>query len=140
MRPYGWALAGVTLIAFICGKRFSGRNAVAALRGLRLLAVELYTGAMNAARFELWLAKTLMPQLRPGDVIIMDNARFHRPRALRRLVRGRGLRIIFLPPYSPDLNPIEQVWANRKRQLRSIMPRQKFATLIHALKFVFKVK
>jgi transposase len=81
-------------------------------------AVECYRQATDSAFFERWFEDYLLAEIPTGYTIIMDNARFHRKKKLRKLARGK-VRLLFLPPYSPDYNPIEQSWANMKRFLRN---------------------
>jgi len=94
-------------------------NVVAALCGGEHYAVRCYEHSTNAASFEEWFENTLLPALPHGQgyTVILDNASHHRRKALRKLARGK-VRLLFLPPYSPDYNPIEKSWANMKRFLR----------------------
>lgn len=77
-----------------------------------------YESRTNSHWFEAWFAYYLCPKLPENCVVIMDNARFHRKKQLRDIAEVFGFRIIFLPPYSPDKNPIEKLWANMKRWLK----------------------
>ncbi|MCP5067870.1 MAG: IS630 family transposase [bacterium] len=79
--------------------------------------------AANTERFTAWVRKYLAPRLRRGDIVIMDNLRAHKGAEVQRLVESRGASIKFLPPYSPDLNPIESAWALGKKRLKKIAPR-----------------
>jgi transposase len=81
-----------------------------------LLAPMLFEGTCNTEVFNHWLEHMLLPTLRVGSVIIMDNARFHQSARTRELIDDAGCELVFLSPYSPDLNPIEKRWANLKRQ------------------------
>ncbi len=78
-----------------------------------------YSGTMNSNLFEFWFEQQLLPALSPETVIVMDNASFHRKAQLISVAQKHGVRLIFLPPYSPDLNPIENFWAWLKRFLQS---------------------
>jgi len=73
--------------------------------------------------FEAYVRTTLAPALRPGDIAILDNLSPHRRAAVAEIIRARGARILFLPPYSPDLNPIEKMWSKVKAIIRSLKPR-----------------
>lgn len=73
--------------------------------------------------FLAYLEQVLCPQLRPGQVVIMDNLSAHKVEGVRALIEGAGARLIYLPPYSPDLNPIEQAWSKVKQLLRSLKAR-----------------
>ena len=78
----------------------------------------LLDGPINAEGFEAYVEKVLVPTLRPGDLVIMDNLGSHKGKAVRRAIRSAGAKLFFLPKYSPDLNPIEQVFAKLKHLLR----------------------
>lgn len=83
----------------------------------------------------MWLKDFLIPELKPGQVVIMDNATFHKSEESRKLIEKAGCRILFLPAYSPDLNPIEVFWANFKKMVRSNLERVK--SLAEAIDFSF---
>ena len=85
----------------------------------QILADICFRGSMNAHRFEEWFCKHLLPLVRNGDVIILDNASYHRKKQLAKLAQVYGVIVIFLPTYSPDFNLVEKVWANLKRFLRN---------------------
>jgi len=76
----------------------------------------LFEGTCNTEVFNLWLEQMLLPCLVTGSVIVLDNATFHKSELTVRLVEEAGCKLLFLPPYSPDLNPIEKLWGNIKRQ------------------------
>ena len=83
----------------------------------------LLDGPINAEGFEAYVEKVLVPTLRPGDLAIMDNLGSHKGKAVRRAIRSAGAKLFFLPKYSPDLNPIEQVFAKLKHLLRNAAAR-----------------
>ncbi len=83
----------------------------------------LLDGPINGERFTLYVEMVLLPTLKPGDIVVWDNLGSHKSKALRRMVRQGGATIFFLPKYSPDLNPIEQVFAKLKHQLRKAVAR-----------------
>jgi transposase len=86
------------------------------VRGVRaLMTVE---GGTDAEVFEAFLERVLVPKLRPGDIVILDNVGAHKPETVRRLIAAAGASLIFLPPYSPDLNPIELAWSKLKAALK----------------------
>lgn len=87
------------------------------------------------ALFNMWIEKMLIPELYAGQIVIMDNAAFHKSAKTRELIEGKGCRLIFLPPYSPDLNPIEIFWANFKRKVRKVL--NQFKTLSEAIDYAF---
>ena len=83
--------------------------------------------AMNGLAFLTYVSKVLVPELRPGDIVIMDNLPAHKLVAIRRVIEGAGARLLYLPPYSPDLNPIEMAFSKMKAYLRKLAPRTKEA-------------
>ena len=103
----------------------------------RILAPFQYTGTMDSSLFELWFSDQLLPSLDKGTVIVMDNASFHSKKRLFFAAQNAGCRLLFLPPYSPELNPIENFWAWLKRFLRKILPDA--ASLDDALSAAFQL-
>lgn len=87
----------------------------------KVIAPFEYTGYTDTHLFNGWFKQCLLPELNPNNVVIMDNARFHKDPELINMALGKGIRIIYLPAYSPDLNPIEKFWANLKRNIRKII-------------------
>ena len=81
-----------------------------------------FTGSCNTELFVAWVKEMLVPELSPGQVIVMDNASFHKSSIIKEAIEDAGCRLIFLPPYSPDLNPIEKFWANLKRWINQYLP------------------
>ena len=101
---------------------------LAALRHNRIEAPWVVDGPINGESFRLYVEKVLAPTLRPGDIVILDNLASHKSKAVRAIIRAAGARLFFLPPYSPDLNPIEQVFAKLKHLLRKAAERTFEAT------------
>jgi len=101
---------------------------IAALRHDRIDAPWVIDGPINGAIFLVYIEKILAPTLSPGDVVVLDNLGSHKGKAARAAVRAKGAHMIFLPPYSPDLNPIEQVFAKLKHLMRNAQPRTIEAT------------
>ena len=93
---------------------------LAALRCDRIEAPWVLDGPINGESFRTYVDQVLAPTLKPGDVVILDNLGSHKGKAVRRAIRASGARLLFLPPYSPDLNPIEQVFAKFKTLLRKV--------------------
>ena len=120
-REYGYAPKGEKVFGEISGMRFQRTNLVAAQIGGRTVAPMYYDGSTNSAVVEFWFEEKLMPELSPGDVVVMDNAQFHRKGILRQIALRHGVMVLFLPPYSPEYNPIEHLWANIKRWLKKNM-------------------
>jgi len=79
--------------------------------------------AVKAKDFTAWVRDCLAPRLQPGDIVLLDNLRAHKAPAVATLIRRRGATVKFLPPYSPDFNPIEPVWALVKKYIRTVAPR-----------------
>jgi transposase len=119
-RLRGRAPRGERLIGRVPHGHWKTSTLIAALgvRGVRCSAV--LDGAVNAAAFEAFVEQVLVPQLRPGDVVVLDNLSSHKSVRTRALIEGAGAALEFLPPYSPDLNPIEMVFAKIKQLLRSL--------------------
>ena len=88
---------------------------LAALRSDRIVAPCVIDGPINGESFLAYIEQVLVPTLRPGDVVIIDNLGSHKGKAIRRAIRAAGVKLFFLPAYSPDLNPIEQVLPSSKR-------------------------
>ena len=99
-----------------------------ALRCDRLGAPCVIDGPINGESFLAYVEQLLVPTLKPGDIVIMDNLGSHKRQAIRRAIRTAGAKLFFLPPYSPDLNPIEQVFAKLKTLLRKAAERTIEAT------------
>lgn len=117
-REYGYAPRGQKVTGKIKGKKYERLSMVAGKIGDKVVARCEYYGTMTGKLFELWFVSVLLTLIPTGSVIRMDNASWHRKKVLRRLAEAAGCCIIFFPPYSPDLNPIEKVWANFKTFLK----------------------
>ncbi len=117
-RTHGRAARGRRLVARVPHGRWTTMTFVAALRCDWIEAPCVFDGPINARRFRAWVVQFLVPTLRPGDIVVADNLNSHKGRAVRRAIRRAGCHLLFLPPYSPDLNPIEQVFAKLKTLLR----------------------
>ena len=117
-RLRGWAAKGKRLIDKVPHGHWKTATFLAALRNNRIDAPCLFDGPINGERFQAYVEQFLAPTLKPGDVVILDNLGSHKGKAIRRAIRDVGARLLFLPKYSPDLNPIEQVFAKFKTLLR----------------------
>jgi transposase len=114
----GWSPRGQKLIGKAPFGRWRTQTFLAALRCDRIDAPFVLDGPINGQTFTAYVEQFLVPTLAPGDVVILDNLGSHKGAAARKAIRAVGARILFLPPYSPDLNPIEQVFAKLKHLLR----------------------
>ena len=121
-REYAYAPRGVPVFGKISGKKFKRINIVAAKCGTDIISPMTYSGTTDSVLFETWFEKGLLKAIPKHSVIIMDNATFHRKSVLRALADTHDCDVLFLPPYSPDLNPIENFWAWMKSKLRCILP------------------
>jgi putative transposase len=128
----GWAPIGQRLRAKVPNGHWKTMTFLAALRHDRVDAPWLIDGPINGERFLLYVEKVLAPTLKPGDIVVMDNLGSHKSKAVRRAIRQAGARLFFLPKYSPDLNPIEQLFAKLKHWLRKAEQRS-VETVCHAI-------
>jgi transposase len=119
----GWAPRGSRLIGKVPDGRWRTMTFLAALRHDRITAPWLLEGPIDGESFATYVEKVLLPTLRHGDIVIMDNLGSHRGKIIRQLIRSAGAKLFLLPKYSPDLNPIEQVFAKLKHLLRKAAAR-----------------
>lgn len=127
-RLRGWGPRGRRLVEKAPHGHWRTMTFVAALRCDRIAAPCVFDGPINARSFLSYVERVLVPTLEPGDVVILDNLGSHKGQAVRRAIRAAGAKLLFLPPYSPDLNPIEQVFAKLKHLLRQAAERTLDAT------------
>jgi len=136
-REYARAPRGQKVVAKISGRKFKRTNIVAGICRGKWVAPLEYPGTTDSVLFEFWFENFLLKEVDPRSIIILDNARFHRKSVLTDLTERYGRNILFLPLYSPDLNPIELKWAWLKRKLREIL--RDFDSLDDALWSAFQV-
>ena len=133
--PWGYGLRGKKIYGEVSGKRYARESFIAGKVGSKIIAPMCFNGTCNTELFNIWLEEILIPVLKPGQIIIMDNAAFHKSQKTKDLIENAGCRLLFLPPYSPDLNPIEKFWANLKGKIRlSILD---FPSLSSAIDYAF---
>jgi transposase len=117
-RLRGRAPRGARCRAAIPHGHWKSTTLVAALRLEGMTAPMVIDGAMNGEAFRAWVRHMLAPSLAPGDTVVMDNLPAHKVGGVREMIEARGARLLYLPPYSPDFNPIEQAFAKLKALLR----------------------
>lgn len=114
----GWSPRGQRLEAKVPHGHWTTSTFIAALRSDRVDAPWLINGPINGASFLIYVEKVLVPTLTVGDIVIMDNLGSHKSKAVRAAIRAAGAKLLFLPKYSPDMNPIEQLFSKIKHWLR----------------------
>jgi transposase len=124
----GWGPRGERLQARVPHGHWQTLTFIAALRADRVDAPWVIDGPINGELFTLYVEKVLVPTLAKGDIVILDNLGSHKGQAARRAIRAAGAHLLFLPPYSPDLNPIEQLFAKLKHLMRKAEARTVEAT------------
>jgi transposase len=122
-RAEAWAPRNERAVDHVPGRRWESHTVIAALRVDGICAPMVLPGAMNTEALRVWVRDCLCPELRPGDIVIWDNLGIHGDPELEQYIRSRGAALEFLPPYSPELNPIELVWSKVKAILRRLRPR-----------------
>jgi transposase len=127
-RTHGRCARGQRLVAKVPHGHWRTLTFIAALRVDQIAAPCVFNGPINGQSFTAYVEQMLVPTLRPGDIVILDNLGSHKGPPVRRAIRKAGAKLLFLPPYSPDLNPIEQVFAKLKTLLRKAEERTVDAT------------
>jgi transposase len=119
VRLYGWADVGRRLVDAVPHGHWKTSTFIAGLRQDGLIAPCVFNGAINGELFLAYIEQVLVPTLASGDIVIMDNLASHKAAGVRHAIEAAGARLLYLPPYSPDLNPIEQAFAKLKAMLRA---------------------
>lgn len=127
----GWGPKGDRLRGFAPHGHWRTLTFLGALRCDQLSAPCVFDGPINGECFRAYVEQQLVPVLKPGDIVIMDNLGCHKSAVLRRMIRAAGARLWYLPPYSPDLNPIEQAFAKIKHWMRTAQKRTVHDTWRH---------
>ena len=122
-RRYGWAPRGARCRITVRAGHWKTTTVIAGLRTSGPEAIALLDGPVTGERFRAYLGETLVPTLRPGDTLILDNLGAHKVAGVRELIAAAGARLLYLPPYSPEFNPIELAFAKLKTLLRSAAAR-----------------
>ena len=115
---YGWNQKGQRFHALKSGRRQGRVNMIAALRNQQLMAPFTIEGSCNRIVFEIWLETCLIPLLKPGQMVVIDNATFHKGGRIEQLIQEAGCKLLYLHPVSPDLNKIERCWSWLKSRIR----------------------
>ena len=123
IRSHGRSEQGERCVAFAPNGHWKVMTAVAAIRFDGLTASATMACPMDGALFQTYIREALAPALKSGDVVVMDNLPSHKPAQVRELIESAGAKLLYLPPYSPDKNPIEPIWSKVKRLLRSAAAR-----------------
>lgn len=105
----------------VSGKRYARESFVAGWCRKKILSPFCFQGTCDTKLFNLWLKKQLLPEIGPGYILIMDNATFHKSNETKQLIEQAGCKLLFLPAYSPDLNPIEKFWAKLKGGIKKVI-------------------
>jgi transposase len=135
-RRFGRAPRGVRVIGAVPQNYGANLTLIAALSLHGIEAFMTIEGATDAEVFQAYAEQVLGPTLRPGDIVVLDNLSAHKMTTIREVIEGRGARLLYLPPYSPDLAPIEQAWSKIKTFLRAAKARTREAlelAIQHAL-------
>ena len=124
-RPYGWGPIDQRLIEFVPHGHWMTTTFVGALRSTGLVAPLVVNGAITGDLFRAYVEQQLVQELKPGDIVVMDNLSSHKVKGVTEAIRKVGAEVLYLPPYSPDLNPIEQTFSKLKSEIRKRKPRTK---------------
>lgn len=123
LRRYGRSPRGTRLHDHTPCGHWQTHTVIAGLRLNGLTAPAVFDGPIDTPTFRAYVEQVLVPTLRPGDVVVLDNLAVHKQPEIRAAIEGAQARVYFLPPYSPDFNPIEQVFAKLKTLFRAARPR-----------------
>ncbi len=132
----GWGKVGKKLKGERSGKRCGRTSVIAALNANEIKASMHFTGYTDTTVFLYWLEHFLIPILKPGQAVILDNASFHKNKKIVEMIETAGCKVLFLPPYSPDLNKIEHYWAILKKYLAKI--KHQFPNFLDAVDYAMQ--
>jgi len=133
----GWSAKGSPIRAKKSGKYYKRTNIIAGLVNNKSIAPMVFNGSCTTDLFNSWVEEILIKELKPGQFVVMDNAAFHKSQKTKELIESVGCKVIFLPPYSPDFNPIEKFWANMKRWIKNTI--SDFEELYDAITAFFQI-
>lgn len=131
-RLRGRCLTGERLVCKAPAGHWSTTTMIAAICLTGAIAGAVIKGAMDGEVFSVWVTEALLPGLKPGQIVVMDNLPAHKRPAVRKMIEAAGCEVWFLPPYSPDFNPIEMMWSKIKQLIRGAEPRT-FQELVRAV-------
>lgn len=114
----GWGTKKEKLSGKKSGKYYERTNIIAGYVNKNSIAPMIFNCSCTTKLFEAWIENFLIKELVPGQFVVMDNASFHKSQKTKELIESVGCKVVFLPPYSPDFNPIEKFWANMKRWIK----------------------
>ena len=123
-RLRGWGLRGQRVIGSIPHGHYKTQTMLSGVRLSGPVAPFVFDGALDGEVFRVWVEKILLPELDSGDIVILDNLSSHKTSAAREMIEAAGCQLLFLPPYSPDYNPIENMWSKIKEYLRTFAARE----------------
>lgn len=135
-RHYGWGKGGQHVVDHTPLNTPKSTTILSSIRLNGEMAFTTFPGGTTAERFLAYLKETLIPTLRPGDIVLMDNLKTHHVQAVGELLHSAGVDVLYLPPYSSDLNPIEKHWSKLKAILRKLRARSP-DLLPSAIRFAF---
>lgn len=118
-KEWAWGKRGELIKSKKSGKYYLRTNIIAGINNKKAIAPFIFHGACNTDLINEWVEKFLIKELKAGQTVILDNASFHKSLRTRELIESAGCKLLFLPAYSPDLNPIEKFWANMKRWVKN---------------------
>jgi transposase len=136
-RSHGWGYRGRKLFAKAPHGHWMTSTFVAGLAHNGILAPQLLPCPMTGTIFRQWLEECLIPEMRPGSIVVVDNLSAHKVAGIRECLEHAGMHLLYLPPYSPDFNPIEQAFSKLKRLLKHRNPRS-FDAICDALKTILE--
>ena len=124
-RLYGRSLSKERVIDYVSDVRFERTSILSSIRANGDMVPLVFEGALNGELFKAYICECLVPNLHDGDIVIMDNLTSHKVKGVVDQITAAGASVIYLPPYSPDLNPIEMMWSKMKAYLRKVKARTK---------------
>ena len=132
VRLYGWSPKGKRIKDYVPDARWKSLSILSTLRNDGSTEAMVYEGALTGELFKTWLKECLVKTLKKGDILVMDNISSHKVAGVKEILANAGIGVEYLPPYSPDLNPVEEMWSKVKNNLRKI-PKTKIDELERAV-------